>query len=171
MNQTNPSIEPTAMPSQAEAQKRELVTTRIFDAPRDLVFKAWTDPKQAAQWWGPRGFTSPVCGMDPRPGGAILIHMRGPDGVVYPMKGEFREIVEPERLVFTSSTLEDEEGNPQLEALNTVTFTEHEGKTTLTLHVVVVKAAPAAQGALAGMDTGWSQTLDKLAEYLATTRD
>jgi uncharacterized protein YndB with AHSA1/START domain len=170
MTQTNPSIEPGAMPSQAEAHKRELVITRIFDAPRELVFKAWTDPKHVAQWWGPRGFTNPVCEMDVRPGGAILIHMRGPDGVVFPTKGVFREIVEPERLVFTDSALEDEEGNPQFETLTTVTFAEHEGKTKLTLHVIVVKAEMVAEGAFAGMEEGWNQSLDKLTEYLATTR-
>jgi uncharacterized protein YndB with AHSA1/START domain len=108
--------------------------------------------------------------MDVRPGGAILIHMRGPDGVVFPTKGVFREIVEPERLVFTDSALEDEEGNPQFETLTTVTFAEHEGKTKLTLHVIVVKAEMGTEGAFAGMEEGWNQSLDKLTEYLATTR-
>ncbi len=144
-----------------------LVITRVFDAPRELVFKAWTDPKRVAQWWGPKGFTNPVCELDVRPGGAIRIDMRGPDGVLYPMKGVFHEIVEPERLVVTTSALEDEEGNPQLEVLTTVTFAEHNGKTKLTLQAVVVKAAPAAAGALSGMELGWRQSLDRLAEHLA----
>ncbi len=74
--------------------------TRTFDSPRELVFKAWTDPKHVTQWWGPHGFTNPVCELDVRPGGAIRIHMRGPDGTVYPMTGTFHEVVEPERLVF-----------------------------------------------------------------------
>ena len=147
--------------------ERKLVIERIFDAPRELVWKAWTDPKHVAQWWGPHGFTNPVCELDVRPGGAILIHMRGPDGVVYPAKGVFHEIVEPERLVFTDSAFEDEEGNPQLEVLNTVTFAEHEGKTKLTLQAVVVKSTPDVEEALAGMEEGWSQSLDKLAEHLA----
>src|ERR1700739_5045499 len=85
----------------AEFAEREVIITRIFDAPRELVFKAWTDPKHVAQWWGPKGFTNPVCELDVRVGGAIRIHMRSPDGSVYPMKGEFREIVPPERLRFT----------------------------------------------------------------------
>jgi uncharacterized protein YndB with AHSA1/START domain len=68
-------------------EEQELVLTRVFDAPRELVFKVWTDPKHLARWWGPRGFTNPVCELDLRPGGAILIHMRGPDGTVYPMTG------------------------------------------------------------------------------------
>ena len=105
--------------------------------------------------------------LDVRPGGAIRIDMRGPDGVVYPMKGICHEIVEPERLVFTSSALEDEKGNPQLEVRNSITFAEQGGKTKLTLQAVVVKAAPAAAAALAGMKEGWTQSLDKLAAYLA----
>jgi uncharacterized protein YndB with AHSA1/START domain len=146
--------------------EREIVITRIFDAPRELVFKAWIDPKHVARWWGPQGFTNPVCELDARPGGAIHIHMRGPDGVVYPMKGVFREVVEPERLVFTTSAFEDEEGQPQLEGLTTVTFVEHEGKTKLTLHAVA-RGTPEAAAALAGMEEGWSQSLDKLAGHLA----
>jgi uncharacterized protein YndB with AHSA1/START domain len=102
----------------------DLVITRMFDAARELVFKAWTDPKQMAQWWGPKGFTNPVCELDVRPGGAILIHMRGPDGVIYPMYGTFHEIVEPERLVMTTSAVPDEAGSDQLEVLNTITFAE-----------------------------------------------
>jgi uncharacterized protein YndB with AHSA1/START domain len=104
--------------------------------------------------------------LDVRPGGALLIHMRGPDGVVYPTKGVFHEIALPERLVFTTSAFEDDQGNPRLEVLNTVTFAELGGKTKLRLHAVVVKSAPAVEAALAGMEEGWSQSLDKLAEHL-----
>jgi uncharacterized protein YndB with AHSA1/START domain len=90
-------------------EAQELVLTRVFDAPRELVFKAWTDPQRVAQWWGPRCFTNPVCELDVRPAGAIRIHMRGPDGTVYPMTGVY-QVVEPERIVFTSAAL-DAEGN------------------------------------------------------------
>lgn len=168
MTTTNSNTDTSAMSSQPGTGKREVIITRIIAAPRDLVFKAWTHPKHVAQWWGPKGFTNPVCELDVRPGGAILIHMRGPDGVVYPMNGVFREIVEPERLVFTSSAFEDEEGNPQLEALNTITFAEHDGKTKLTVHAVVLKAGPGTEGALAGMEEGWNQSLDRLAESLGS---
>jgi uncharacterized protein YndB with AHSA1/START domain len=96
--------------------------------------------------------------------------MRGPKGSVYdmvmPMKGMFHEVAAPERLVFTSSALEDETGQPQLVVLNIVTFTEHNGKTRLTLHAEVVKATPAAADALAGMEEGWTQSLDRLAAVL-----
>jgi len=156
-------------PSAATAPPvRELVLTRTFDAPRSLVFKAWIDPKHLARWWGPSGFTNPVCEVDARPGGGIRIDMTGPDGVVYPMKGVFHEIVEPERLVFACSAHDDGAGNPGLEVINTVTFAEQDGKTTLTLHAVVVKATfPAAATALAGMEVGWTQSLERLKAEVA----
>jgi uncharacterized protein YndB with AHSA1/START domain len=116
-----------------ESENLEVVFTRTFDAPRERVFKAWTDPKLMAQWWGPHGFTNPVCDMDVRPGGAILIHMQAPDGTVFPMKGVFHEVVEPERLVFTSSALEYEASVPQLEGITTAFFTEQDGKTQVTV--------------------------------------
>jgi len=148
-------------------KNRELVITRVFDAPRELVFKAWIDPRHVTRWWGPKGFTNPVCELDARPGGAIRIDMKGPDGMVYPMGGVYREIVEPERLVFITTALEDEQGNPGLENLNTVTFAEHNGKTKLTLHVVVIRATQEAARALAGMEQGWTQTLDRLDDLVA----
>jgi len=152
-------------PASAPAE-REFVFTRVFDAPRELVFKAWTDPKHVAQWWGPHGFTNPVCELDVRPGGGIRIQMRGPDGTVYPMTGVFDEIVEPERLVFTSAAL-DEEGNPLFEVLNTVTFAAQDGKTTLTLQPRVVKRTAEAAPYLQGMEAGWTQSLERLEAYVA----
>lgn len=146
---------------------RELTITRIFDAPRELVFKAWTDPVHLAQWWGPQYFTNPVCKVDARPGGALYIQMTDPDGVAYPVKGTIQEIVPPERLVFTTASFEDEAGNPQLEGLNTVMLEDFQGKTRLTLHVTILKAAPKVAWALDGMNEGWSGSLDKLAEELA----
>ena len=136
----------TVMPKAAQ----ELTFTRVFHAPRSLVFKAWIEPERLAQWWGPRNFTNPRCELDARAGGAIRIDMRGPDGTVYPMGGTFREVVEPEKLVFTATAVMDADGNPQLETLNTITLTELNGKTTLTLHVKVLKASPAAAFALSG---------------------
>jgi uncharacterized protein YndB with AHSA1/START domain len=146
---------------------RDLVITRDFDAPRELVFAAWTDPRHVAQWWGPKDFTNPVCEVDARPGGAIRIDMRGPDGAVYPMTGTFRELVPPERLVIFSSAIEGADGLPQLEAITTVTFAKHAGKTRLTMHAVVTKATAAAAGAVEGMEAGWSQSLERLAQHLA----
>jgi uncharacterized protein YndB with AHSA1/START domain len=139
----------------------ELVIERIFDAPRELVFKAWTDPARLRQWWGPKNFTNPVCEIDVRPGGAIRIDMRAPDGVVYPMAGVFKEIAPPERLVFTSVALDKSE-NPMFEILNTVTFAETGGQTRLTLRATVLSATPQAAPHLAGMQQGWRQSLDRL---------
>jgi uncharacterized protein YndB with AHSA1/START domain len=145
--------------------ENELTLTRIIHAPRALVFKAFTDPKQLALWWGPRGFTNPVCEVDLRPGGAIRIHMRGPDGVVYPMSGVYCEIVEPERLVFISAAL-DKKGTPLFEVLNTITLAEHGGKTTLIMHASVSKATAEAAPYLKGMEEGWKQTIDRLEEHM-----
>jgi uncharacterized protein YndB with AHSA1/START domain len=144
----------------------ELTLTRSFDAPRALVFKMWTDPKHLARWWGPRGFTNPVCEVDARPGGKLRIHMRAPDGTVYPMTGTFREIVTPERIVFVA-VAEDHDGNPLLESLTTVTFAEHGGRTTLTVHARAVGIAPVAGRMLEGMQAGWTQSLERLAEVVA----
>ncbi len=148
-----------------EPARREVLITRILDAPRSLVFKAWVDPKHLAQWWGPHEFTNPVCELDVRPGGAIRIHMRGPDGTVYPMTGVYQKIVEPERLVFTSAAL-DEKNSPLFEVLNTVTFAEQGGKTTLTLEARVSKATAEAAPYLEGMAEGWSQSLDRFAAFV-----
>ena len=144
---------------------RELVITRTFDAPREIVFKMWTDPRHMAQWWGPHGFTNPVCELDVRPGGAIRIDMRGPDGTVYPMTGIFQEIAKPERLVFTAEAL-DQNGAVALEVLNTVTFEEKNGKTTLTLQARVTKVIGEGASYLEGMEAGWTQSLERLDDHL-----
>jgi uncharacterized protein YndB with AHSA1/START domain len=144
---------------------RALTMTRVFDAPRKVVFAAWTDPKQVAQWWGPTGFTAPVCELDVRPGGAIRIDMRGPDGTVYPMTGVYKEVVPPERIVFTAAAL-DKDGNAMFENLNTVIFSEDKGKTTVELRVEVVKSSAAAEPYLAGMEMGWGMSLDRLGAFV-----
>ena len=116
----------------------ELVLTRTFDAPRELVFQAWTNPKRLAEWWGPKGFTNPVCEVDVRPGGAIRIDMTGPDGTVYPMGGTFREVVPTERLVFSATAIGGE-----LETLTTAIFEEAGRKTKLTMTAIVGKSSHA----------------------------
>ena len=148
------------------ATERELTLTRVFDAPRELVFRAWTDSKHLAQWWGPEGFTNPVCEFEARPGGAIRIHMRAPDGTVYPMTGVVREIAPPERLVFASAAV-DKDGKHLLEALTTVRFVEQGGKTKLTLEIRGVAVAPVAVQYLEGMEAGWTQSLTRLTRFLS----
>jgi uncharacterized protein YndB with AHSA1/START domain len=115
-----------------------------------------------AQWWGPHGFTNPVCELDVRPGGAMLIHMRAPDGTVIPSRGIYHEVAAPERIVFTTHAFEDESGTPQLEVLHTVTFTDLGGRTKLTLRAHVVKSTPEVIEALAGMEQGWVEALERL---------
>jgi uncharacterized protein YndB with AHSA1/START domain len=142
---------------------REFVITREFAAPRELVFKAWTEAKVLAQWWGPRGFTNPVCEWDARPGKAIHVVMRAPNGVDYPMGGEFCEVVAPERLVFTSGAL-DNKGNLLFEFLHTVTFAERNGGTMLTIESRVVKTTVGAGKYIGGFEAGMTQSLERLAE-------
>jgi uncharacterized protein YndB with AHSA1/START domain len=146
--------------------EREITIARIFDAPRALVFKAWTDPAMLAQWWGPKGFTNPVCEIDARVGGAIRIHMRAPDGAIYPMKGEIRELVPLERLVFTNNALDDA-GNHIIEGLTTVTFADEGGKTKMTLHTRGSAMVEKAVQYLQGMEMGWTMSIDKLQAMLA----
>jgi uncharacterized protein YndB with AHSA1/START domain len=141
----------------------ELVITRVFDAPRSLVFKAWTEPDRAARWWGPQGFTTLHCTMDVRIGGAFRVCMRSPDGTEYWKQGVYREVSEPERLVFTFAW-EDAEGKPGHETVVTVTFAEHGAKTRLTLHQAVFETVTARDSHQAG----WTSTMERLAEYLAT---
>jgi len=150
----------------AALPERELVLVRLIDAPRDLVFQAWTDPKHLAQWWGPKGFTNPVCEIDLRPGGALRIVMRAPDGTDYPMTGVFREILPPERLVFVFNAV-DAQGNTLLEGLTTVSFAERGGKTELTLRTRAVAMVDYAAAYLEGMETGWTQSLERLDALVA----
>jgi uncharacterized protein YndB with AHSA1/START domain len=156
-------------PAAAHALERELVITRIFDAPRSLVFKAWTDPEHMAQWWGPKGFTAPICEMEARTGGALRILMRGPDGAEHPMTGVIREIVEPERLVFTNVAM-DGDGKRLLEGVTTVTFADQGGKTKLTLRTRMVGLVADAARNLEGMEVGWTQSIDRLEVHVARMR-
>jgi uncharacterized protein YndB with AHSA1/START domain len=153
-----------ARPSiEAASMDRELVITRTFEAPRHRVFQAWTEPSQVARWWGPQGFTTTHCDMDIRPGGAFRVCMRSPEGADYWKQGVYREIVEPERLVFTFAW-EDAEGKPDHQTLVTVTFAEQGGKTKLTLHQAVFDTVDARNE----HQRGWASCLERFAEYLAT---
>lgn len=150
----------------AESNEREIVITRFFDAPPEIVFEAWTNPEQLARWWGPEGFTNPVCELELRVGGNWRIVMRAPHGAQYPCRGVYLEIVAAKRLVFTNIA-EDNEGRPVLDGLTIVTFEEENGRTKLTLRTRAVAVVPDAVEKLAGMDIGWSMSLDRLARELA----
>jgi uncharacterized protein YndB with AHSA1/START domain len=155
----------------------EVTITRIFDAPRELVWKAWTEPERLMRWWGPKTFTSPACEIDLRVGGKYFSCMRAPDGKDYWSTGVYREIVEPERLVMTDS-FADAQGNTvpasyygmsgdwPIEMLVTLTLEEHAGKTKLTLRHSGIEGFSAEDRR--NMTQGWNESFDKLAEALAS---
>lgn len=156
----------------------ELVITRIFDAPRKLVWKAWTEPERLMRWWGPKNFTAPVATIDFKIGGTYLNCMRSPDGKDYWSTGVYREIVADGWIVYTDSFADDKgnvvpasyygmDGGWPLEMLVTVTFAIHDNnKTIMTLrHIGIPEGKP-------NEDThkSWNQSFDKLAEYLKNNR-
>ncbi len=153
-----------------DPNRRELTISRSFKAPRALVWRAWTDPRHLAQWWGPEGFTNPVCEVDLRVGGALKIVMRGPDGTDYPMRGVFKEIAPPEKLVFTNFPV-DPQDQPMIDGWTTVTFAERDGETHMTLHTSAVGLVPNAWRMIVGMGAGWAQSIDKLARMVASEID
>jgi uncharacterized protein YndB with AHSA1/START domain len=162
-----PVTEKTEM--NAHNLSREVTLTRMFDAPRDLVFAAWTDPKHIAKWFGPHAFTIPECRVDLRVGGRWHLVMRANDEVAammgrdHPCGGEYVEIVPPERLSFTNNALDDK-GNVILEGFTTVQFEDIGGKTKLTLTTRASGSGDHVSAMLAGMEQGWSESLDKLAK-------
>jgi uncharacterized protein YndB with AHSA1/START domain len=145
---------------------RELEITRLIDAPRPVVFRAWSKPEHLARWWGPQGFTTIACQMDIRAGGAYRFGMRSPDGVEHWKRGVYREIVEPERIVFTFAW-EDASGRAGHELLTTVTFVEEGAKTRLTLRQVGFSAFGQRDEHI----IGWSSCLERFADYLCQNTD
>jgi len=151
---------------------QELTMVRIFDAPREKIWRAWTDEKIMSQWFGPKNFITPVCAIDARPGGALYLEMEDDGGNRYPMWADFEEVKVPKRLVFVAKSFKNEKGDHDMMHRFTVTL-EDEGKksadgscskTKMTLHAAVIKAeGEAVQEALKGMEMGWSMSFDKLA--------
>jgi uncharacterized protein YndB with AHSA1/START domain len=141
---------------------REIVMTRVFDAPRELVFEAHSSCEHMERWWGPRKYTVVDCKMDFRPGGEWRIVHRGPDGEEYGFRGEFREIVPPEKIVWTFEF----EGMPGHVSVETLTLDEQDGKTKLTA-TSVFDSVEDRDGMLeSGMEEGAVETWDRLAELL-----
>lgn len=144
----------------------ETTQTRVLKAPRARVWAAWTDPVRMAAWWGPKGFTNPVCEMDVRVGGRIWIVMRAPDGSDHPMSGVFQEVSPPERLVFVG-TPEDDKGVAYASNLITVTFAETSGGgTLLTVHSTVTERIDLGPDIDREMEQGLSQSLVRLADLV-----
>jgi len=153
------------------APERTLVSTRIFDAPRELVYRAWTDPAQLAKWFPPEGFGTARCEVDARPGGVFRLDMKAPDGPpfdgkVFPGPGTFREVVPNERLVFTM-TPEMGDGRTMPTVLMTVRFEDLAGKTRLTVEQTLPTVEEFVTMAKTGMAEGIRQSLDKLAGVLS----
>ena len=142
---------------------REIVIERIVNAPRELVWRAWTEPDQIAKWWGPNGFTTTIHEMHVRVGGVWRFIMHGPDGTDYPNRIVYREIVKPERLFYDHS---DDKGNDHFQA--TVTFVAQGNRTKVTLRVVFETAQARAAAVKFGAVEGGQQTLARLEQYLAS---
>ena len=164
------------------AKRNEFVFTRVFGAPRKLVFKAWSEATRLAQWWGPKGSDIDIKKLEFRPGGIFHYSMSFGEQKMWG-KFVYREIVEPERIVFISS-FADEDGNViqspmlhpwPLEILNTVTFTENDGKTTLSLRGRPINATEEEYSKFEemqkSMEQGFGGTFDQLAEYLQKIND
>jgi uncharacterized protein YndB with AHSA1/START domain len=145
---------------------REIVLTRLFDAPRTMVWEAWTDPKQLVLWWGPNGFTTTIEEMDVTVGGVWRLVMHGPDGTDYPNKSVFTEVVPYERLVSTLTG--GRKDGPVVQIEKITTFEERAGGTLVTLRMVFVSAEARDQNVRDyGSIEGGKQTLQRLEEHLA----
>lgn len=166
--------EPGAGPAGGTPFGRGVIVARAFDAPRALVFRAWTEPEHLKRWWGPEGYTMPYCEVDLRLGGVFFHCMRSPEGRDFWGRGVYREVVAPERIVLTDS-FADEAGNVvpatryglspdwPMETLMTVTFDEHDaGSTRVTVRHDGIPSDPDGDAAR----RGWEETADRLAGYL-----
>jgi uncharacterized protein YndB with AHSA1/START domain len=140
-------------------ETRELLITRVFDAPRALVFETWSKPEHLVHWWGPAGFTLPTHEMEFRPGGAIRFCMRSPDGHEHWMVGAYREIVPASRIVFVSGIDDD----PSHQVITTVTFADEGARTKVTVQQLFTFESDATRGA----QQGWGSSLDRLVKLLA----
>jgi uncharacterized protein YndB with AHSA1/START domain len=150
---------------------REITFEREFNAPRPLVFKAWTEPERLAHWWGPADWTLPVCKLDLRPGGVWHYCMRGPNGEESWGKATYREIVEPERLAYTDSFSDAagtvNESMPTMEV--SVRFDELDGRTLVTIRALTASAEQAQQLLAMGMVEGFNQSFARLDAHLASS--
>jgi uncharacterized protein YndB with AHSA1/START domain len=167
-------------PNQTQTKSPDFVISRVFDAPRELVWKAFTESERMKQWWGPKGFTVIASKMDLRPGGTYHYGMKAPDGSAMWGKMAFREITPPERMVFINSFSDEAGGTTRhplhlswpLEMLSVFTFEEQpDGKTKLTIRWSAYNATEEEQETFDSnhdsMRQGWGGTLDQLAAYLA----
>lgn len=150
----------------ADSSERTLVITRTFDAPRNLVFKAWTERDHLVRWFGPRDFKVVSCEMDVRTGGCFRIHSRSPQGSDHYLQGVYREIVPPERLVSTYAWSDAQWKPNRPETILTLRFEDEQGKTKLTLHQGVFESVTARDL----HHGGWNESLEMFATYVAQAK-
>jgi len=146
--------------------ERELVITRVFDAPRALVYRAWTEPEHMVHWLGPQGFTSKILKSELRVGGAYRFYMRDPQGGDHWQQGVFREIVEPEKLVFTYEWANEQGQATRPQTLVTISLEDLGGQTRMTLRQGVFESVTARDD----HEGGWTSSFSRLADYLKVAR-
>lgn len=153
--------------NQIESKKniKEITLKRIFEIDREILFDMWTKPEHVSKWFGPKNFDVADCTINLKPNGEFLINMKSPEGKIYPSTGIFREFIRPEKLVFSLVSHFDDNGNPQMEMLNTLTFSEKNGLTTMVMIIKEVKSPPEIIP-LKGLDIAWNQSFDKLVAVL-----
>lgn len=157
---------------------KQITITRTSDAPRKLVFEAWLDEKHLQQWWMPRGFTNPTCritaGKIPgraETGANLTVVTYHPDFGEMPQTGKYEEVSPFDKIVFTTTAFPDDQGKPKLRGHNVIVFTDEGNKTKMVITASILEAGPGLEGALAGMDQGWGETLDRLQEHVEDTSD
>lgn len=150
-----------------KASDRDLVLTRLIDAPREKLFKAWTEPELLRQWFAPLPYTTPKAELDVRPGGASLIVMRGPDGTDMPLRGVYLEVVPNERLVFTNAYTKAWEPSDKPFMTAIIGFENEGGKTRYTALVRHWSVADREAHEKMGFHKGWGQCADQLAALVA----
>ncbi len=155
------------MSAETPLADRELVLTRLIDAPREKLYRAWTDPELLKQWFAPLPYTTPVAEMDVRPGGANLIVMRSPEGQEIPCPGVYLEVVENRRLVFTDAYTKAWEPSAKPFMTAIVTFEDEAGKTRYTARVRHWTAEDREAHEKMGFHQGWGQCADQLAALVA----
>jgi uncharacterized protein YndB with AHSA1/START domain len=144
---------------------REMTVTRLLRAPIDIVWEIWTDPGHIQQWWGPHGFSAPLCRWDAKTGNDMYLEMKGPTGIIIPVKGEFVEVVKPTRLVFKTHKL-DNNGKPEVIIVHSITLSAEGRKTRFELHMKVDLLTESGKIALSGVKVGLTQQLDKMETHL-----
>ncbi|MDC0708699.1 SRPBCC family protein [Stigmatella sp. ncwal1] len=154
-------------PSPSSTADREIILSRVLDAPRELVFDAWTDPAHVAQWWGPDGYSTQVHQMEVKAGGTLRFLLTGPDGTKFPDRITYREVVRPERLVYRHGS--DVDDDPEAFEV-TVTFEAQGQKTRLTMHSVFPSVQECQRVKAFGAVELGQQTLAKLAAFVQRPR-